>query len=118
MNCMKCGREIDGDQVFCQECLFEMEKYPVKPGTSVQLPPRREQPSPKKTHTRYRGKMSLEEQVRYLRKQLWILSVILAVCLILLAVLAVPAFRHFRENHFLPGQNYSAVDASNSAGSK
>ena len=35
MNCMKCGRETQNEQVFCQDCLQEMEKYIVgKPQTS------------------------------------------------------------------------------------
>lgn len=38
MNCLKCGREIEEGQVFCNDCLVQMAKYPVKPGTAVQLP--------------------------------------------------------------------------------
>ena len=40
MNCAKCGREIEKDQVFCTVCLEEMERHPVKPGTPIQLPQR------------------------------------------------------------------------------
>ena len=44
MQCMKCGREAEADQVFCPECLASMERFPVKPGTHVTIPvrPRRE----------------------------------------------------------------------------
>ena len=42
MNCMKCGRETDDNNVFCQNCLLEMEKYPVQPGSVVLLPRRKE----------------------------------------------------------------------------
>ena len=38
MNCMKCGREITLGQVFCKDCLVDMENFPIKPGTPVQLP--------------------------------------------------------------------------------
>lgn len=38
LNCLKCGREIEEGQVFCNDCLVQMAKYPVKPGTAVQLP--------------------------------------------------------------------------------
>ena len=31
MNCLKCGREIEEGQVFCNDCLVQMAKYPVKP---------------------------------------------------------------------------------------
>lgn len=41
MGCMKCGKETDSGQVFCESCLEVMEKYPVKPDTVVQLPPAR-----------------------------------------------------------------------------
>lgn len=40
MNCMKCGRETENEQVFCQDCLAVMEKYPVKPGIVIHLPRR------------------------------------------------------------------------------
>ena len=40
MSCMKCGKEVSEDQVFCPECLAEMDRYPVKPGTPVLLPHR------------------------------------------------------------------------------
>ena len=47
MNCMKCGRETENEQVFCGECLSVMEKYPVKPGIVIHLP-RHEDAPPKK----------------------------------------------------------------------
>lgn len=42
MSCMRCGKETDENQVFCAECLADMERHPVKPGTPIQLPTRRE----------------------------------------------------------------------------
>ena len=39
MYCMKCGKEIGEDRVFCDDCLEVMSKYPVRPGTPIQLPP-------------------------------------------------------------------------------
>ena len=48
MHCMKCGRDLEPGQVFCEECQAEMKKYPVKPGTVVQLPRRREEAPNKK----------------------------------------------------------------------
>ena len=35
MNCMKCGRETQNEKVFCEDCLLEMEKYPVRAGSVV-----------------------------------------------------------------------------------
>lgn len=48
MNCMRCGKETTGNNVFCPECLAEMEKYPVKPGTVIQIPVRSAEPEPRK----------------------------------------------------------------------
>ena len=45
MSCMKCGKEVSEGQVFCEECLTEMERYPVKPGTPVLLPHREDRKS-------------------------------------------------------------------------
>ena len=40
VSCMRCGKETEVDQVFCDECLTDMERHPVKPGTPIQLPQR------------------------------------------------------------------------------
>ena len=40
MSSIRCGKEIEVDQVFCAECLTDMERHPVKPGTPIQLPNR------------------------------------------------------------------------------
>lgn len=40
MSCMRCGKETDESQVFCAECLADMERHPVKSGTPIQLPHR------------------------------------------------------------------------------
>ena len=37
---MKCGKEIQENRVFCEDCLADMAQHPVKPGTPVQLPAR------------------------------------------------------------------------------
>lgn len=112
MNCLKCGREIDEGQVFCNDCLTEMAKYPVKPGTAVLLPARGNAAASKKVHTRRRGKPAPEEQLKSLKTRIRILSLLLAVCMILLIVLSVFTFRYLKEDDFLPGQNYSAVTAT------
>ena len=108
MRCMKCGREQETEQVFCDECLLEMEKYPVSPDVKVQLPLRRTQ-VPRKTQTRRRT-LSPEEQIRMLKKRVWLLSGILVVTLALLASMAYPTVNYFiRHYHLRPGQNYSTV---------
>ena len=111
MNCMKCGREIAEGQVFCDGCLAEMGKYPVKPGTLVRLPERRSEPVGKKPHPRRKQAAAPEEQVKKLRRTLRRLIAALVVSLILLGVSGYFAVVHLLESRIvvLPGQNYSAI---------
>ena len=116
MNCMKCGRDLEPGQVFCQECRAEMEKYPVKPGTVVQLPRRREESAIKKM-SRRRTPPIPEEQVKSLRKIIRGLVGMIMVLLALVAVLLYPTIKDLlAKETFLPGQNYSSItDVSESA---
>lgn len=109
LNCLKCGREIEEGQVFCNDCLVQMAKYPVKPGTAVQLPSRGSAAVSKKVHSRRRTKAVPEEQLKALKKRIRILSALLSVCVVLLIVLSVVTLRYMSANRLLPGQNYSAV---------
>lgn len=43
MACIKCGKDAVIGAEFCAECLADMERHPVKPGTPVILPKRDEQ---------------------------------------------------------------------------
>ena len=52
MSCMRCGKETKEDQAFCDECLEEMERYPIKPGTPIQLPLRDDTPPVRRTRFR------------------------------------------------------------------
>ena len=112
LNCLKCGREIEEGQVFCNDCLVQMVKYPVKPGTAVQLPSRGGAAVSKKVHSRRRGKAAPEEQLKALKVRVRVLSALLALCVVLLVVISVFTFRFMSENRLLPGQNYSAVTAT------
>ena len=119
MNCMKCGRETQNETVFCQDCLLEMEKYPVRPGTVVQLPRRREVPAIKKAPKRHIP--TAEEQIRFFRKCTIILTVLLLLCIAAIALMFKPTMHYVRDEHFEIGQNYSSVvtnttSASQSAG--
>ena len=88
MPCIKCGRKVNEGQLFCPACLESAEKYPIKPGTPVQLPPRTPavaaKARPKKPELRP------EEQVRLLRsanRWLMVVLVVLLIAFILMAVL-------------------------------
>ena len=112
MVCMKCGSKMETEQAFCQDCLLEMEKYPVKPGTAVQLPIRKEAPVVRKTVSRRRS-ISPEEQLVKLKKRVLVLSIALAVTLALAIAMAHPAANYFiRKYHLRPGQNYTTIAPS------
>ena len=108
MGCMKCGRDTISEQVFCPDCLVEMEKYPVRPGTVVQLPSRRSAAAVKKQQTKKRA-IPLEDQVKLLKKRCRILLLLLILMTALAAAMAVPTVNHLTENHFKIGQNYNTV---------
>lgn len=107
MNCLKCGRETQEGQVFCQECLLEMERFPVKPGTAIQLPKRRESTAVRRTAKRKNA--SLEDQVKILRKRIRLLTVLLIFSLVLVAAFVYPTVRFLMRQPLAMGQNYSSV---------
>ena len=113
MQCMKCGRDVEADQVFCPVCHEEMEKYPVKPGTVVLLPHYSPVSSaPKRTPKKA---LSPEEQLRRLKKRSRILACVLALFVLLTAALgwlSISLYEEY-EGKFLPGQNYSVVGSKN-----
>lgn len=119
MQCLRCGREIPVGQVFCQDCLADMEKYPVKPGTPIQIPKRQEAAPAKKPAAR-RPSIPPEEQVKRLKRRLWLVSVVLVLVLALgLAGVVVWMdldHKWANEGKPLPGQNYSSVTGTESTG--
>ncbi len=87
MNCMRCGKEIPIEEVFCEECLTDMERHPVKPGTPIQLPNRDAKPAAKRTAHR-RNSTKPEEQLFKLRFAIfWLILVIVLLALALLICL-------------------------------
>lgn len=107
MNCLKCGRETAGEQVFCEDCLLDMEKHPVKPGTVVLLPRRRDTSAAKKSSKR--RSPSLEEQVRVLKQRVRVQVVLLYILLAMILALAYPAGKYLTGNSFKIGQNYTSI---------
>ena len=110
MRCMKCGRDTELEQVFCDSCREVMARYPVRPGIVVQLP-RRAETAAKKQTVRRRAVPTQEERNQILRRVVrWLAALVL-----LLTVAAVGlgwlSLRLYRESEFkvLPGQNYSAA---------
>lgn len=107
MNCMKCGREIPEENVFCQDCLLTMEKYPVQPGTVVLLPRRRESSIIKKAPKRHVP--SAEERIAVYRKWIRIQMIALLVCILAIVLMLRPTLHYIQDEHFEIGQNYSTV---------
>ncbi len=118
MNCMKCGAKIEHDQVFCPDCLAEMEKYPVKPGITVQIPPQRKsKPQPaSKNAIRHQSKAELEVKYKKLKSTN---RTLIALCIILFVTTLVFGAMTFNilERWELAqqwGKNYQTVVETNS----
>ncbi len=108
MFCLKCGRETENEQVFCERCLDSMEAYPVKPGTAVQLPRRSSESAGKKSPRRKR----IVPPEELLAKQKGIVRRMTAVCVILGLLLAVSTFFLLKnvmemDAHRWIGRNYT-----------
>ena len=107
MNCMKCGRETQAENVFCQSCLMDMAKHPIQPGTVVLLPRRREPSIVKKVTKRHI--LTPEEQLRLQRKWLMILTLLLALTITIIVLMFNPTMHYVMDQHYEIGQNYSSV---------
>lgn len=112
MKCMKCGAGISSGQVFCEECLTDMEKHPVAPGTPVLLPRHEKQVVARRSRKRVKKP---EEQVTTLRR---IILILLVVIMFLCAALTIALFSIFTEPEVdapskLPGQNYGTSSELN-----
>lgn len=110
MNCMKCGRDVEEGQVFCELCLKDMEKYPVKPGIAIQLPNRKDSTAVKKSSPKRRQSSTLEEQIRSLNNRLTRVIVLWLITLCLLAVTIYPTVQFLLGKSMpRPGQNYTTI---------
>lgn len=114
MNCLKCGREVTEEQVFCDDCLETMEQYPVDPDARVRLPRRQESAAPRKPVKR--RTIAPEEQILLLTKRIRLLLVLLVIAVAAAVALAYPAAKHLMEDRLAPGQNYSTVTTPPSNG--
>lgn len=114
MNCMRCGKETEEKNVFCSECLEDMAKYPVKPGTLIHIPSRPESDSRK--NTRKRRELSAEEQLDNAKNAVQILLVtvlglfgmVVVLGLLLLLMLGQPSPQP-EETQPPMGRNYTII---------
>lgn len=108
MYCLKCGREIEGQQVYCSGCLEIMDRYPIKPGTPVQLPKRNPIVAPKKQSRR--NAPSLEDQLRHTRRIVKVLILLLLAVSLAVSFFAYQYFQPEAENEEpSPGQSWSVA---------
>ena len=91
MYCMKCGRKLKDNQVFCPDCLAIMDDYPVKPGTPIQLPNRTNTPS-SPTKSPKKKPRKPEEQILQLRSTVRWLTLSLIVALLAFIITAFMMF--------------------------
>ncbi len=107
MNCMKCGKELKDEGVFCPECLVDMEKYPVKPNITIQLPVRRSLPVARRRVRRQRY-VKAEDHIRHLKKvRNWLVVALLSAILLFACATAVALHYLDSDPDFNIGQNYS-----------
>lgn len=112
MYCLKCGKETRENQVFCEECLKDMEKCPVKPGTAIQLPQRTGKPQAKRPGHKPRS-LPPEEEVARLRKlvrRLTAALVALALALCVVAAALAHTLLNQSDNSHV-GRNYTAINS-------
>jgi hypothetical protein len=118
MNCMKCGRETENEQVFCDGCLEIMAKYPVKPGIVIHLPKHEDTPIKKPapvypTHTPEEQVLRQKSVIRWL--SLALVALVVAFGLAAAAVLYLLDQRDLqfeRQRTQEMGRNYHVVAAS------
>lgn len=110
MDCMKCGRETQGDSAFCPKCLEAMENRPVRPDVTVWLPSR-QTVAPKKPVLRKKVLPPAEQLSRLKRKNRWLVAII-CLLLVLSALLSVSSIRYLQQLNIqqLLGKNYSTEE--------
>lgn len=104
MNCVKCGKDTTENNVFCPECLAQMDRYPVKPGTPVVIPDQHpvRRPSVRKVRA-----PEPEDVIRRQKKIIRLLSAAVAVLLIVWALTTALTVRMLMEEEGAPiGQNF------------
>ncbi len=107
MTCLKCGKEIKDNQVFCPHCLDIMKDYPVKPDVHIHLPHRAPTPVARKSWFKRRS-MSTEEQLQHAKKAVRSLTGLVALLTLILVLLGA-TLAHSLQNQDNPnlGKNYT-----------
>ncbi len=114
MNCVKCGREIEENQVFCETCLEEMKQYPVKPDTAIHIPSHKQEDELKKANPRKKLLLSPSEQIQKLKRKILRLRILILLLVMLCGALSYVLARTVEELDFqrLLGQNYHTEESN------
>lgn len=107
MNCLKCGRETEGEQVFCPKCQAVMEKHPVPQQAEPRIPQRKESTVVRRAPKR--KTVSPEEQVKVLKTRVIRMAIVLFLAVAIIVLILPSAISHMLEDKAKPGQNYSVV---------
>lgn len=101
MNCLKCGREVTGSQVFCNGCLEIMAQYPVKAGVAVHLPQRTAPLAKKRPPTPEELLAKARRDNKRLRRWVALLCVmmVLGACLVMLYKFREPIIENIGKNY-------------------
>ena len=113
MPCMKCGAKMKNSGVFCENCLADMEKYPVKSNITVHIPERPVE-APVRKRTRRVKYTKPEDQIRHLKNvRNWLIGLLLATILAFAG--ACMMIFHLLDGEPIDlgiGQNYETVDST------
>ena len=107
MQCLRCGRDTENEQVFCFTCEALMAKHPVKPNTVVTIPER----SIRLRTAAPRKPVRVEEDTDRLHRT--ILQLRLWVCMLMAALMLCVAALTWQEltrtTKPAIGQNYTTI---------
>ena len=84
MYCLKCGCETTGSNIFCDDCLAEMQDCPVKGDVAILIP---DHPMPDQ-EKKPKKQRSADRQVKSLKTMVRILFVTLILLLAIVCVLS------------------------------
>lgn len=98
MGCLKCGKELETSLVFCDTCLEEMNRSPVKPDIVVNLPKRQSAPVVKKRSFRARYLWDTKEKIEVLQRRVrWLsFALILSVLCFLITLVIIFWLLHWQ----------------------
>lgn len=113
MKCLRCARETAPQQVFCNACLEDMARHPVRSDTPIYLPVRKPKEAPRKKSRRFRRERTAEEMVMILRKRVKVLTAITVILVMMLSAATAGVWLAKKQGADLSipniGQNFKTV---------